>query len=299
MAVKRPSFQFYPGDWLRSTDLRSCSIGARGLWIDMICLMHEGVEYGYLKVGSKVILPPNLARMVGATLSEVEGWLDELVTAGVVSTDEQGCYLCRRMIRDEEIRVSRAAGGTKGGNPSLVGGTKDNQKVTDKVGGKVNLPANLRPTPSSASSSASAELDYTQGDRETFLTGRSEAFNRFMAVYPRPRSPEAAWQVWQAKVYQLAMQLNRPDSEIEEMLIAKAAEYRDSPAGMPPPNGSDYRPNPNTWLLDHKFEESAEVWREPNGKQPKAKGGFQAKKDLSAINAYFAERGLGDATTGV
>lgn len=295
MAMKRPSFQFYPGDWLRSTDLRSCSIGARGLWIDMICLMHEGVEYGYLKVGSKVILPPNLARMVGATLSEVEGWLEELVTAGVVSVDDNGCYLCRRMIRDEQVRASRAAGGTKGGNPALVGSGAGHHKVNSKV----NLQPNLQPTPSSASASSSAGLDNTQGDRETFLTGRSEAFNRFMAVYPRPRSPEAAWQVWQAKVYQLAMQLNRPDAEIEEMLIAKAAEYRDSPAGMPPPNGSDYRPNPNTWLLDHKFEESAEVWREPNGKQPKAKGGTQAKKDLSAINAYFAERGLGDATTGV
>lgn len=63
--------------------------------------------------------------------------------------------------------------------------------------------------------------DITQGERETFLTGRSEAFNRFMAVYPRPKAPEAAWQVWQAKVYQLAMSLNRPDAEIEEMLIAR------------------------------------------------------------------------------
>ena len=62
---KRPSFQFYPGDWLRSTDLRSCSVLARGLWIDMICLMHEGSEYGFLKVGKKVILPANLATMVG------------------------------------------------------------------------------------------------------------------------------------------------------------------------------------------------------------------------------------------
>lgn len=58
--VKRPAFQFYPGDWLRSTDLRSCSVGARGLWIDMICLMHEGTPYGHLKVNQKVIHPHNL-----------------------------------------------------------------------------------------------------------------------------------------------------------------------------------------------------------------------------------------------
>ena len=70
--MKRPSFQFYPSDWLRDTALRSCSTGARGLWMDMICFMHEGKPYGHLKVGDKVILPDNLARMVGETI-EVGG----------------------------------------------------------------------------------------------------------------------------------------------------------------------------------------------------------------------------------
>ena len=83
--MKRPSFQFYPSDWLRDTALRSCSTGARGLWIDMICYMHEGNPYGHLKVGDKVILPDNLARMVGETFDVVEGWLDELKLAGVYS----------------------------------------------------------------------------------------------------------------------------------------------------------------------------------------------------------------------
>ena len=73
--MKRPSFQFYPADWLRDTALRSCSTGARGLWIDMICFMHEGNPYGYLKVGDKVIHPSNLARMVGEPLEVVEGSL--------------------------------------------------------------------------------------------------------------------------------------------------------------------------------------------------------------------------------
>lgn len=149
LVVKRPSFQFYPGDWLRDTALRTCSVGARGLWIDMICLMHEGSVYGYLKVGSKVILPSNLARMVGATLDEIEGWLSELEIAGVYSKDEDGCIYSRRMIRDEKIRESRAAGGSKGGNPALL---HPEQKVGNKVENKVNL----FPTPSSSSASASS-----------------------------------------------------------------------------------------------------------------------------------------------
>ena len=147
--MKRPSFQFYPSDWLRDTALRSCSTGARGLWIDMICFMHEGNPYGYLKVGDKVILAENLYRMVGETLEVVQGWLDELSTAGVYDVDN-GVIFSRRMIRDEELREKRAQGGKLGGNPALK----------DKV--KVNLEVKQISTPSSSSSSSSSIKNTSQ-----------------------------------------------------------------------------------------------------------------------------------------
>ena len=149
--MKRPSFQFYPSDWLRDTALRTCSVGARGLWIDMICYMHEGNPYGVLKVGNKVILTPNLAAMIGATLEDTECWLHELESAGVFDRGKNGEIMCRRMIRDENLRNIRASGGKLGGNPDLLKR-------------KVNLTANLasenkvkqKPTPSSSSSSSSS-----------------------------------------------------------------------------------------------------------------------------------------------
>ncbi len=144
--MKRPSFQFYPSDWLRDTALRSCSIGARGLWIDMICYMHEGNPYGYLKVKDKVILPANLARMCGLTTSEVEGWLIELQSSGVCESDEDGAIYSRRMIRDENLRLVRAAGGKLGGNPKLKVNLEDNVEVGNEV--------KQKPTPSSSSSSS-------------------------------------------------------------------------------------------------------------------------------------------------
>lgn len=155
--MKRPSFQFYPGDWLNDASLRMCSVGARGLWIEMICIMHQGSDYGHLKVNGKVILPTNLARMTGSTLAEVEGWLEELEGAGVFSKDEAGGIFSRRMIRDEEIRQARAAGGVKGGNPAL----KRKKEGSSKVDCKVNLGANLQPTPSSSSSSSSSSFTTT------------------------------------------------------------------------------------------------------------------------------------------
>jgi len=139
--MKRPSFQFYPSDWLRDTALRSCSTGARGLWIDMICFMHEGSPYGYLKVADKVILPSNLARMVGEPLEVVQGWLHELQESGVYDVDN-GAIFSRRMIRDEELRQKRAEGGKLGGNPNL------------KVNHKVIQEDKQKPTPSSSSTSS-------------------------------------------------------------------------------------------------------------------------------------------------
>ena len=147
--MKRPSFQFYPGDWQKDAALRMCSVSARGLWIDMLCIMHQGSPYGYLKVNEKVIHVDNLARMVGATTQEVQGWLQELEGAGVFSRDDSGCIISKRMIRDEQVRSARAAGGVLGGNPHL-------KNAPEKVVAKVNHPANLEPTPSSSSSSSTS-----------------------------------------------------------------------------------------------------------------------------------------------
>ena len=146
--TKRPAFQFYPGDWLRDTGLRSCSAAARGLWMDILCFMHEGSPYGYLKVNHKVILSPNLARMCGLTLQETDGCLAELAEAGVFEIDAEGVIFSRRMIRDEELRNKRAACGHLGGNPTL----KDNHKVSVCLSNEVKQ----KPTPSSSSSSSSS-----------------------------------------------------------------------------------------------------------------------------------------------
>jgi len=114
---RRPSFQYYPRDWMSCPELRACSAAARGLWADMLCLMHEGGPYGYLtmrtKEGWKDIEPPILARLVGESKPSVIRWLAELETAGVFSRDDQGRIFSRRMIRDESVRQKRADGGAK------------------------------------------------------------------------------------------------------------------------------------------------------------------------------------------
>lgn len=190
--AKRPSFQFYPGDWLRDTALRSCCVAARGLWMDMLCLMHEGQPYGHLKVADKVIDPPTLARMVGAALADTETWLGELDAAGVYSKKADGTMYSRRMIRDESLRRKRAAGGKLGGNPSL------------KVNHKDKPPSKNRPTPSSSSSSASASSSPV--DKNT-PPSAADYFEQAWKQYPkRPNNPKkAAMKAWNARIKEHAL----------------------------------------------------------------------------------------------
>lgn len=114
--AKLPSFQFYPGDWFKDPALRAVSLAARGLWIDMLCLMHESPRRGYLQHASgKPVTRQQLARMTGCSMEELAQLLEELADAGVYSTTEEGIIFSRRMVRDEEFRQIRQEAGRKGG----------------------------------------------------------------------------------------------------------------------------------------------------------------------------------------
>lgn len=149
--MKRPAFQFYPADWRKDADLQSCSIGARGLWIEMLCVMHECAPYGHLCVNGRPMTDEQLARLVGESVKSTAKWLSELESAAVFSKDDQGRIYSRRMVKDERLRNIRAEAGAKGGNPALLG-LKDKQKVNQTD----NHQSNQRPTPSSSSSSSSS-----------------------------------------------------------------------------------------------------------------------------------------------
>ena len=279
--AKRPAFQFYPGDWLRSTDVRTCSVGARGLWIDMICLMHEGTPYGHLKVARKVILPENLAKIVGATLHEVEGWLLELEEVGVFSRSDDGTIFSRRMIRDEEIREKRASGGHLGGNPKLK-----SEKATQS---KVNLPATIGITPASASASASLN-SYTHGAPavppvEPCPSGPSEAFKLFKSIYPRWRGEAEAWRAFQAEMWRLYETQGLNDAQAEQVIIEGAKRFRDSPSGQKPdsPHDPDFRLWPANWLKGGHHADSEEELQKPNRKSDHVRNNTRRNTGAKAI----------------
>lgn len=161
---KRPAFQFYPSDWRTDQDLRGCSAAARGLWADMLCLMHDGEPYGHLTDLGLPMLPETLAKLTGEAVRDVRKWLAELRGRRVFSETEDGVIFSRRMVRDEAVREARAAGGPaggehgyKGGHHGAKGGRPKGPKPGSSESGRGDKKPPLKPPPSS-SSSASPEL---------------------------------------------------------------------------------------------------------------------------------------------
>jgi hypothetical protein len=127
--MSNPWMKFYPSDWRADPALRMCSLGARGLWIEMLCIMHEA--NGSLAVNDKQLVPRQLAALAGASVEDVTGWLVELSDAGVFSRDADGTIYSRRMRKDIAKAEEDKANGRKGGNPRLKGGVNppDNPPV--------------------------------------------------------------------------------------------------------------------------------------------------------------------------
>jgi hypothetical protein len=123
----RPAFQFYPADWRNNAKLRRCSEGARGAWIDVMCLMHDSDEYGVLRwplaeIARAAGVPLKLLRELaakgvlkgadrGAKFYEYAprhaGKVGTVVT--LVEPGEGPCWYCSRFVRDEWVRHQRGA----------------------------------------------------------------------------------------------------------------------------------------------------------------------------------------------
>lgn len=112
--------KFWPQDWQSDAALRLCSLTARGMWMEMICLMHAGTPYGHLTIGEMAISTRQLGMVTGVGEKEATKLMAELEDAGVFSRTPAGIIFSRRMVRDKHASdVSSAAGKKGGGNPHL------------------------------------------------------------------------------------------------------------------------------------------------------------------------------------
>jgi hypothetical protein len=174
--AKLPAIHFYTGDWQKDNGVRFLSLAARGLWWEMIQIMHEADRRGYLEVNGLALDHRTLAARIGGrgtSSAQVKKLMDEMETLNIYSREDgSGVIYNRRMVRDEELRERDRVNGMKGGNPALIPqkyNRADNRRVNPPDKASDNPPWNshshsqfqshLQPPPSPPTGAAAAELD--------------------------------------------------------------------------------------------------------------------------------------------
>lgn len=115
-----PWLKFYTSDWRSDPALRMCSLAARALWLEMICVMHEATPYGQLLVNGQSPTDAQLGVLVGAPPDQITALLGELDSAGVFSRTRAGVIYSRKMSRMAKKAATARNNGRMGGNPTLL-----------------------------------------------------------------------------------------------------------------------------------------------------------------------------------
>lgn len=166
--MRRPSFQFYPGDWTANPNLRRCTFAEKGIWLDVLCLMHDQDEYGVLRWPLKEI-----AQAVGCKLPDLQSLARKGVLKGaddmlaepyvfvprharkdgepvtLIPTQPGPIWYSSRMVRDEHVRAVRGESIGNGEAPKAA------PKPPTKPAPKAPIGEAFGPRESSSSSSSS------------------------------------------------------------------------------------------------------------------------------------------------
>lgn len=200
--MKRPSFQFYPADWRKDANLRRCSPAARGVWMDVLCLLHDSDEYGIVRWPLK-----DVASAAGASISHLRELADKRVLKGtdkgncgaliytprhgrregpsvtLIAEQEGPIWYSARFVRDEYVRTIRGE--------STRFGDADGDAPKDPP----NTPPNHSPKPpfgdgssSSSSSSPSGNTD-SEGKPSDGKPSAAAPVGELPGITPAPTAP--------------------------------------------------------------------------------------------------------------
>jgi hypothetical protein len=103
---KLPYLQLFSGDWLKDPQLSLCAPATRGVWIDLICAMHELDRSGELR-GTK----EQLSRLARCSTVDLALALTDLQTSKAAEVTERNGVVTvrnRRMWREYRERVAAA-----------------------------------------------------------------------------------------------------------------------------------------------------------------------------------------------
>lgn len=129
---KSPGFWFFTGDWLKDSELRFCSIFARGLLVDLLCILFEAKERGYASKpdGTPRTNEEIVSAVSGGSIEEKLAALAELESSGVLSRDNRGVLYSRRLARLDELTQKRSKAGSKGGSKAQAKAKQNDKQNT-------------------------------------------------------------------------------------------------------------------------------------------------------------------------
>lgn len=224
---KEPSFQYYPKDW-RADAVFGCCLAARGLWHEMMNMMHASERYGYLGSNGLPIPDEQIARYCGCTLQEYQTLLAELERAGVPRRTSNGILFSKRMVEDAKQRVNWRK-------------QKKNQRLKAS---QIECPADVRsmsaPSPIPSPSPPSKKEEKKNPSPPKRLVGSNE-FAVFWDAYPRKVDRQEALKAWVKGVC---------DGNLGEILAGleswkRTEQWRDL----------EKVPYPSTWLNKRRWVE--------------------------------------------
>lgn len=120
----RPWDKFYYSDWRADPALGMCSLAARGLWLEMLALMHEADPRGHLLINGNPPDETQLAALARCPSDQVPVLLAELEKAGVFNRRRDRVIYSRRQVRDEKRRKD---GEKAAKNGTIPGSRRDRQ----------------------------------------------------------------------------------------------------------------------------------------------------------------------------
>lgn len=111
-----PWMKFFPSDWLGDTKLSLCKPSTRGIWMDLICRMHDA------DTGTITGSWERIASLLRCTVDELKAAADDLYRCDVgdVVIGDEVSLTSRRITRDIAKRKACSEAGKRGGgNPAL------------------------------------------------------------------------------------------------------------------------------------------------------------------------------------
>lgn len=120
---KLPWMKFYVNDWSGDDRLGMLSLAARGMLVELRCIMHRAEPRGSL-VGSdgKPLNNKQIARLCRCTPREAERLVATLYDSGLLGCDLPGnaAFFCPEIRRQELASETGRRTGVRGGNPLLL-----------------------------------------------------------------------------------------------------------------------------------------------------------------------------------